>query len=293
VERRAELLKAALGYAGVGLAVLPLHSVTSTGDCTCARADCDRPGKHPRPRHGLYEATTEVRAVRRWWSGWPEANIGLRTGGAVDVCDVDSAAGLRALVETVPDDALGITPVCRTGSGGWHLYFAATGMGNRVGLLPGVDWRGAGGYVVAPPSVHATGGRYRWERDAGVPPPVCPPSLLRLLAGSAAAREPMPARGRGAPPPRRIHHHRRYGEAALAKEVRRLATAPPGTRNDSLNRAAFALGQLVGAGLLDERRVREALTSAARATGLGPVEVRGTLRSGLRAGLRQPRHQAA
>ena len=67
-----------------------------------------------------------------------------------------------------------------------------------------------------------------------------------------------------------------------------MARAPVGERNDTLNRAAFALGRFVGAGLLDAAVVRWELTAAARWAGLGAAEIRGTLRSGLNAGRRQP-----
>jgi hypothetical protein len=90
-----------------------------------------------------------------------------------------------------------------------------------------------------------------------------------------------------------------YAHAALSGEVARVLAAPaprvaggrkvPGARNDSLNRAAFALGQLVGGGLLDRRQVERELTTAGCRVGLGPVEVARTIRSGLTAGERQPR----
>jgi hypothetical protein len=86
-----------------------------------------------------------------------------------------------------------------------------------------------------------------------------------------------------------VAHPRRYAEAALAAEADRVAWAPVGTRNDTLNRAAFALGRLVGAGLVDESAVRYELTRAARHAGLGRVETARTIRSGLTAGRRLPR----
>ncbi len=150
------LLLAALTYARAGLPVLPLHTPGPAGHCSCRRAGCDRVGKHPRLPHGLTQASTDPGQVRAWWSRWPTANLGLRTGTLTDVCDIDSDTGRDALLRllgTQPRHG----PLVRTGSGGWHLYLAATGYGNRVRLLPGVDWRGVGGYVVAPPSHHACG----------------------------------------------------------------------------------------------------------------------------------------
>jgi hypothetical protein len=279
-------LAAALAYAAAGIPVLPLHTARPGGRCSCTRPDCDRPGKHPRwhPQlitAGLHDASTDPARLRRWWRAWPAANVGLRTGAAIDVCDVDtpqSLADLRALLD-VDEDA---PPLARTGSGGWHLYFAATGAGNRVRVLPGVDWRGSGGYVVAPPSRHATGRRYRWVRPlAGAPPP-CPPGLLELLISPPAPLRPV------AP----IHHADRYVAVALANEADRVAGAPVGTRNTTLYRAARSLGTLVAAGLLDDREVTELLADAARRAGLGRAEVTRTLRSGLTAGHRHPRRAA-
>jgi hypothetical protein len=266
-------MRAALFFAAHGVPVLPLHTPGRHG-CSCARPDCDRPGKHPRVRHGLTDASTDPLVVAGWWRRWPTANLGLRTGVVMDVADVDTDDGRRALLRLlggrVPDG-----PAVRTGSGGWHLWFAPTGYGNRVGLLPGVDWRGAGGYVVAPPSRHAGGAAYTWLRRFGGPLPACPPALRELL------------RGPDPPPAPRVTHPQRYAQAVLDAAAERVATAVPGTRNDTLNRAAFALGRLAGAGVIDEAEARRALAAAARHCGLGRAETLRTLRSGLGAGIRQ------
>lgn len=266
-------VESALWYASAGVPVLPLHTGLGDGRCSCRRPHCDRPGKHPRwhPRlitAGLHEASTDPERVRRWWTAWPEANVGLRTGVAVDVCDVDTPAGLHLLRDLIGD--LIETPLVQTGSGGLHLYFAATGAPNRVRLLPGVDWRGEGGYVVAPPSVHGNGRRYQWISHGPAPP--CPPALLRLVI-------PPPP-----PPPPVVRHPGRYAAAALDNEVARVRHAPVGERNNTLYRAARSLGRLVGAGLLDQYDVVSALTPAALTAGLGAAETDRTIRSGLTAG---------
>jgi hypothetical protein len=146
-----------------------------------------------------------------------------------------------------------------------------------VRLIPGLDWRGAGGYAVAPPSRHTSGGDYRWVRRPGDTLPTGPPALFALIEGPAPhARQ------------QRIAHPDRYAEAALSAETDRVARAPVGTRNDTLNRAAFALGRFVGAGLLDAGGVTRELEAAARWAGLGRAETRRTIRSGLTAGRRAP-----
>jgi len=271
------MLAAALAYARHGIPVLPVHTPVPGGGCSCGRRECDRPGKHPRPRHGLTEASTDPGRIEMWWARWPDANIGLRTGVLMDVADVDSAEGWHGLRHLL-GGALPAGPQVRTGGGGWHFWFDPLGYGNRVRLLPGVDWRGAGGYVVAPPSLHARGSPYSWVRRPGSDLPVGPDALRDLVAGP-----PLDAW-----PHARIVHPDRYAAVALEAETARVARAAVGSRNDTLNRAAFALGRLVGAGLLDERTVSRELTTAARWAGLGRVEIARTIHSGLTAGRRQP-----
>jgi hypothetical protein len=270
-------LEAALAYARHGIPVLPVHTPDRGGVCSCDRgARCDRPGKHPRLRHGLTDASTDERQIAAWWLRWPHANVGLRTGVIMDVADIDSAEGWHGLHHLLDDD-IPPGPQVRTGRGGRHLWFRPTGFGNRVRLLPGLDWRGAGGYVLAPPSRHASGADYRWIRRPTATLPDGPGALLELIEGPG-------------PPPasRPVTHPDRYAQVALGNESDRVAGAPVGARNDTLNRAAFALGRLVGAGLLDAAEVRRELTVAARFAGLGHAEIRATVWSGLTAGIRQP-----
>jgi hypothetical protein len=275
------LLDAALAYARHGIPVLPVHTPAADGRCSCGRPDCDRPGKHPRLRHGLTDASADPRRIEMWWARWPEANVGLRTGVVMDVADVDSPDGWHGLRHLL-GGALPAGPQVRTGGGGWHFWFRPMGYGNRVHLLPGVDWRGAGGYVLAPPSRHASGTTYYWVVRPDVEPPGGPAALRELIAG------PDPPAPLGTPSAERIAHPDRYAAVALAAEADRVARASVGTRNDTLNRAAFALGRLVGAGLLEAATVTRELIVAARWAGLGREETTRTIRSGLSAGRRQP-----
>ena len=77
-----DLLAAALEFAGDGKPVFPLHTAKE-GRCTCGKADCDKPGKHPRTEHGFKDATTNESKIREWWAKWPSANIGHPTGRLV------------------------------------------------------------------------------------------------------------------------------------------------------------------------------------------------------------------
>ncbi|HEY9249374.1 MAG TPA: bifunctional DNA primase/polymerase [Rariglobus sp.] len=140
------LLNAALWYATtLGLPVFP---------CT--------PGeKRPAVAHGFKDATTDVEQIRKWWKVCPDYNIGTPTGVLFDVFDADGPEGVIAIGEYMdtggfPDVlAKALTPRGR------HYYVPVTGEGNKAGLLPKVDYRGAGGYVIAPPSITPTG-KYWW-----------------------------------------------------------------------------------------------------------------------------------
>ena len=162
-----EMLAAALEYAAHGYAVFPLHTPDADGACSCREGkNCRNSGKHPRTKEGLKEATRDPKQIRKWWQKWPDANIAIATGepSACIVLDIDSAhgggAGLAALLEQVD---LPETLEVETGKGA-HLYFAYEGVDirNSAGKLgEGLDVRGNGGYVVAAPSLHASGRRYR------------------------------------------------------------------------------------------------------------------------------------
>jgi hypothetical protein len=155
-------------------------------------------------------------------------------------------------------------------------------------MLPGVDWRGAGGLIVVWPSVHASGQRYQWVRR--LPPagelPEVPAALRRLLEPAPSASQPPRA---GAEPIRRAGA---YAAAALAGEAAKVRATPPGGRNHAVNRAAFKLARLVVAGAIAEAEITAALTEAAATAGLGKVEAAHAIASGLAAGQDPTRHQA-
>jgi hypothetical protein len=282
--------RAAEAYAALGYRVVPMHATRGDGGCTCQRGtSCPDPGKHPCLKDWPRLASTTPAEVRRWWQRWPLANVGLLCGARFDVLDLDGPEGVEALRAALsqrdPTEHSG--PVARTGGGGWHLLYAPTGLGNRVGLLPGVDWRGRGGLVVAPPSRHASGRRYAWVRPLNGELPGVPAALRAWLAPPPVERTSTPVAVVG-------ERADRYARAALGREAGAVATAPAGTCNHTLNRAAFNLGQLVAAGLLDAGEVRAVLLEAAMAapsSGHADRErrARATIESGLRGGARTPR----
>ncbi len=186
-------LTAALSYAARGWAVIPLHGIKD-GKCSCGRAGCgDSAGKHPRARDWPTAATTDPATIRGWWKRWPDANVGIATGrrSGLLVLDIDPRHGGDISLEDLIHEhgTFPATPEVITGSGGRHIYFKyppGGTYGNSAGKLgPGLDTRGDGGLIVAPPSTHRSGRAYCWELSsdpADVPLAEPPDWLLELLA---------------------------------------------------------------------------------------------------------------
>jgi hypothetical protein len=167
------------------------------------------------------------------------------------------------------------------------IYLAPTGLGNVTPAgLAHVDWRGRGGYVVAPPSRHASGHPYQWlaGRALDTPPGPVPSVLLerlqprQLQRPTALDQLPTAADGSG----------ERYARAALAEELARVATAPVGQRNRQLWESTRNLYNLVATGALIECEVHQGLLAAAERCGLLTDEPRQTLASGRQVGLAHP-----
>ncbi|MGH3807788.1 MAG: bifunctional DNA primase/polymerase [Pseudonocardiaceae bacterium] len=258
----AELAGWAARYATSGLAVIPLHSIRD-GACTCRWADCKSPGKHPLTRNGKDDATTDLTRVTAWWDRWSWANIGIRPPSGVIVLDVDPRnGGDTALLALARQHALlPRTLTAGTGSGGLHIWLAYAGPA-RGQLCRGVDIKTERGYVVAPPSLHASGRRYEWL--VGMPTAPAPRWVRRLLNPAPASLAPhRKAAGAGA------------GGAGLARVV---AAAGEGQRNTLLNWAAYHAYQRGGdPALLAEIR------GAALSAGLPAGEVDKTIASAARA----------
>lgn len=291
------MLRAALAYASRGWAVIPAHGVSPRGRCTCGSPSCASPAKHPLTRHGLQDATTDPSMIRRWWGQWPRANVAVRTGveSGLVVLDIDLPDGFASLRRLEGRHApLGRSLVARTGSGGVHLFLAHPGdnvaISNRASsvLGPGLDVRGDGGYVIAPPSRHVLGGTYRWRMDG--PPQAMPDWLVETLAPRR------PAEPQRLSPRTLVRGGPRacaWAAVALDRETEAVRRSPEGLRNHTLNRAAFVLGQIVGGGHLERDHVASLLGQAGEDAGLASREIGRTITSGLTAGMRSPRHPPA
>jgi hypothetical protein len=177
----ATILEAARAYAGRGWSVVPVAP------------------RGKRPLVAWREFQTRRAGpdeIAEWFARWPDANIAIVTGAisGIVVLDIDPAhGGAEAIARFAAEHGpLPATVECLTGGGGRHLYFAHPGRPilNKAGLVPGVDLRGDGGLVVAPPSLHPSGRRYAWM--PGHAPEECGlaalgPSLLHLVAATPAA----------------------------------------------------------------------------------------------------------
>ena len=124
-------------------------------------------GKIPLIRDWVNRATGDLETIRQWFEVWPDANLGVATGSKSGVfvldCDVDTG-GLESLDNRGIDYSK--TLVVRTGSGGLHIYYRydpdRSIRNSASKIAPGLDIRGEGGFVVAPPSIHPNGNLYQW-----------------------------------------------------------------------------------------------------------------------------------
>jgi len=159
------ICSAALRYAEFGWMIFP----------------CRPRRKEPLTEHGLHDATTDPQVIGDWWSRWPEANVAVALSNLV-VLDVDGAEGEDTLARLIRDHgALPETLESKTGRGR-QIFFTVEGVEirNSAGKLgPGLDIRGAGGYVVLPPSVHPNGQVYAWMHKTR--PALLPDWLIALL----------------------------------------------------------------------------------------------------------------
>jgi hypothetical protein len=166
----------ALWYARRGLPVFPLHTATKGADrivCSCGRLKCTQPAKHPLERFapsGFKNATADEQIVSHWWECMPHCNVGVATRSVVAL-DIDPRHGGDASLQQLEEKQGQLPPTWRvlTGGGGEHILFRApanVAIRNSAGLLaPGIDIRGAGGYIVGVGSKHISGRNYVWNCD--------------------------------------------------------------------------------------------------------------------------------
>ena len=221
-----------LKYIKRGLLVFPLHTPTEQSGCSCNNPKCSSIGKHPRTMNGFKDATTNLDQIKSWWGQWPDANIGIRTGKETGfiVLDVDPRnGGDKSLAELEKQyDALPKTVEADTGGSGRHLFFAYPNVPIKCGanvLGTGLDIKGDGGYIVAPPSKHASGKSYNWK--FGYSPEECELAVLPVWLEKLLTKN---------------------DDSSTPTAMQRAAVIPEGQRNNRLTKIA---GLLQSKGLSD------------------------------------------
>jgi len=307
---RAAVIEAALSYAARGWRVHPLHHVVygpggaavgcscggktmSNGVLTdngCIEPDSRQWGKHPRGPW-RQRTTADPAAIREMWGRFKDAGVGIACGPGSDlwVLDVDGAEGMRQLADLeARHGQIGDTWTVQTGSGGAQLYFRWPLDGRKPtnrskleksgmnGAGQGIDARGDGGQVVAPPSVNRNGG---YKVISSADPVHAPAWLLDLVCPPAA---PIPRPSSHTAPAVSGEGIEKRLRAYLAKVCNEVSQTTAGGQN-ALNKAAWGIGRKVAAhpGVLSDHEVYDALYAAAMAAGLPSGSTATTLRSTL------------
>ncbi len=248
-------------------------------------------------------ATTDPNAIQRYWQQFPEALLGVTTGSDsgffvidADVATTgghadDGASVLRGWIKE--HGPLPATIEAWTPSGGWHVYFKwpnnldVRNSESKIAL--GIDVRGEGGMVLAPPTVKPGGtSAYRWKNPPGFfELAECPEWLLDKIRDTQAPK----LSERAMPSGIQIDTGgaTAWADKALQDELAALLAAPEGKRNSTLNECAFNLAQIVAGGSLEGDTVKARLRAAAVGIGLEPNEIAQTIESGFQAGIKTPR----
>ena len=229
------MLEATLAYPErLGLRVFPCYEILPDGSCACGNRQCSKPGKHPRTRHGCSDATSDRAIITDWWSQWPNANVAIACEPLVAI-DADlKRGGLQSLQRL--RERLGAYRTARalTGGGGTHdLFLAPAGAAirsrsNAFGeQFPGIDIKARGGYIIAPPSLHASGRRYEWDI---LPTPFSlaelPGAWLQAILATDPAQSHRPIPGVDANAAARIPAGQRHDALTrYAGRLRRLGTS--------------------------------------------------------------------
>ncbi|EXG80016.1 bifunctional DNA primase/polymerase [Cryptosporangium arvum] len=294
-----QLLEQALLYAAYGWFVFVLSAdKVPLRNCPRCRAGAERHDPETctcLTCHGFYAATRDPVRIAEMIARHPDGMLAVRTGApsGLVVVDVDPRhSGHRSLGKL--EQAVGLLPGTvqqLTGGGGLHMLYRHPGhhvksRSNAFGSdITGVDVKADGGYIVVAPSVTRDGGRYEWLGGIWSHTlPLWPAILTPLLDDRPQLRAVLNPRRRTD-----VRASTAHATAALRGEVERVTGSQPGQRNDELNRAAYNLGQLVGAGQLDHDQVADALRDAALSIGPDEPKILRTIRSGMNAGMANPR----
>jgi len=172
-----DALAMALKYASIGVHVLPIwwpvfEEGQTEGRCACGNIACPSPAKHPITElvpHGVKEATKDPNIIKRWWTRYANANIAVACGKVIVVCDVDGPPGHKHLEWVLARTGESLESSCMVETGreqGRHHWFKAPRTPVPTHKIDGLELRSNGAYVVAPPSLHISGKRYRWTHPS-------------------------------------------------------------------------------------------------------------------------------
>lgn len=294
------MIECAAFYTGLGWGVIPLAPKSKIPYGKLLPMARDNQGNVLYDHKGNPKRTWKTHAdqhaneieITEWFTACPDANLAILTGSTsgLIVLDIDGTAG-QQFVDYCGE--LPNTPTVKTAHGR-HVYFTYPKIvvGNKIGLSEQVDIRGNSGYAVAPPSINPDGIEYIWEITPDVEVAPCPDWLLALLQPKGTMTPTVPpllSSLSGAKAPVAASAVNRFAASALANELLNVRRSNEGNRNDTLNRAAFNLGQLVGGGELEQQTVIDGLREAAFSVGLSGGEVDRTIASGVGDGMAQPR----
>lgn len=254
------LRDAALAYAATGWPVIPLKAG----------------GKTPLTKHGYKDATTEADIIKKWWRKWPNANIGIVTTRASGICAIDcdvdketGELGEDTLVTLENENShLPLHPVSRTPSGGLHHWLKYPDDGDfprSIKPHAGIDFLGSrivdgdeiGGYIVAPPSARPDG-EYEWIVSPDKAPLPSAPAWVNILA---RYRRERPAEQPRIDP---VVSDRTtpYGRKVLDECCATIASAMPGSQDDTLIRMATRVGSVAAGGQIDYNEAQAAVINA-------------------------------
>lgn len=268
--------------------VLPLHyPVEGPGGlvCSCRKNGCASPAKHPIASltpNGLNDASDDPEVVAGWFHRYPFANIGLRTGIAFDLLDLDGPTGFanfeRLAVELGGEpQALCVVESGRL-NGGKHYYVTPPGKsalsGGKRGVPEGIDVKGAGGYVVAAPSRHISGHRYTVRGRYGDPVGTVEWDRFydRLTADDPVRkRKATPHAG---PDPFASPTGKGFAAAVLERITTTMLNALPGSRWQTFaTECAVDIARGTVGGTFERAAAEEAVRAAARQVGMEDEEI--------------------
>lgn len=233
---------------------------------------------------GYLDGTTDAAKITRWWSVTPDANIGVNliASGLVAV-DADTYKPGCEWVTFIAGREIPETLIQRSASGGTHYIFTAPKGADFPGSLCHLVDIKHKGYILLEPSAF-DGQPYQWQTDDDPAP--APDWLLAAAHQPRTNSGPTPFIGARLAEDPRI---RAYCDAAITEELAKVLAAVPGTRNNTLNASAFAIGQICEAGYADPADMEAALVAATDGWD-NPKKTLGTIRSGLTSGMATPRH---